>query len=159
MPFFIYWPAGGLTGGLEIDGLTAHIDVMPTLLNLVGAGAPLDELQGNDLTPLLTGSGAAADRFSFASALPQETASIAVQDSTVKLIIDLENGRHQLFELTHDPGELHDVAGERVDQVDRMRRIVESHLDALEDYPAYRPTPTPLSDEDIERLRSLGYVR
>jgi arylsulfatase A-like enzyme len=135
------------------------IDVMPTLLNLAGVEQRLNDMQGTDLGPLLNGAVATEDSFSFASALPsKQTATIAVQDSKLKLILDLENGDHQLFDLTQDPGELHDIAAERVEDLDRMKSRVKFHLDAVREYPAYRATPAPLSEEDIERLRSLGYV-
>ena len=31
---FLHWPEGGLVGGRELGGLTAHIDLMPTLIDL-----------------------------------------------------------------------------------------------------------------------------
>lgn len=31
VPFFIYWPGGQLTGGRDVDRLTAHFDLLPTL--------------------------------------------------------------------------------------------------------------------------------
>ncbi len=33
---FIHWPEGGLVSGREFDGLTAHFDLMPTLIDLCG---------------------------------------------------------------------------------------------------------------------------
>ena len=39
VPFFIYWPAGNLTGGRDVQPITAHVDVMPTLLDLCGIPA------------------------------------------------------------------------------------------------------------------------
>ncbi|MCD6354534.1 MAG: arylsulfatase, partial [Prolixibacteraceae bacterium] len=33
VPFFIYWPDGKIMGGHAIDHLTAHIDLLPTLLD------------------------------------------------------------------------------------------------------------------------------
>ncbi|MFC1762314.1 arylsulfatase [Planctomycetota bacterium] len=54
VPFFIYWPEGGLTGGRDIDQLVAHYDLFPTFVDLLGfdfhAVKPLD---GISLKPLL----------------------------------------------------------------------------------------------------------
>ena len=36
-PCFFRWPAGGITGGVECDALTAHLDLFPTLAELTGA--------------------------------------------------------------------------------------------------------------------------
>jgi len=30
----VHWPDGGLVGGRELGGLTAHLDLMPTLIDL-----------------------------------------------------------------------------------------------------------------------------
>ena len=34
VPCFVHWPAGGIGGGRDVSGLTAHVDVLPTLLDL-----------------------------------------------------------------------------------------------------------------------------
>ncbi|GAA4444731.1 arylsulfatase [Novipirellula rosea] len=55
VPFFIYWPAGGLSGGKNIETLAAHIDVLPTLADLCGIPVS-DEYRpdGVSLKPLLS---------------------------------------------------------------------------------------------------------
>ncbi|WNC72818.1 arylsulfatase [Thalassotalea psychrophila] len=57
VPFYISWPNGGLIEPGSIDGLSAHFDVMPTLLDLIGV----------DTSTLDT------DGISFKSALKQGT--------------------------------------------------------------------------------------
>ena len=60
VPFFMHWPDGGLTGGRDIDQLTAHIDVLPTLIELCGLKPLVDyKVDGVSLVPLLEGSDAA----------------------------------------------------------------------------------------------------
>ena len=39
VPFFVYWPKGGVSGGRDVDALAAHVDVMPTLTELCGLQA------------------------------------------------------------------------------------------------------------------------
>ena len=56
VPFYIYWPSGKLTGGRDINQLTAHIDVLPTLAelcNLTISSEP--KLDGTSLVPILNG--------------------------------------------------------------------------------------------------------
>lgn len=48
------YPGLGLVGGRHVDALVGNVDVVPTLLDAVGAGVP-DDTQGRSLLPLLTG--------------------------------------------------------------------------------------------------------
>lgn len=50
-PLFFHWPAG-FAAGVERDDLVASVDLMPTLLDVVGAPIP-PEVQGRSLLPLL----------------------------------------------------------------------------------------------------------
>jgi arylsulfatase A-like enzyme len=56
VPCFIHWPGGGLTGGRNIDRLTAHIDIIPTLIELCSLKKPADvKFDGKSLVPLISG--------------------------------------------------------------------------------------------------------
>ena len=54
VPCFVHWPAGGLTGGRDVARLTAHFDLLPTLIALCALKQPADvRFDGTDLSPLL----------------------------------------------------------------------------------------------------------
>lgn len=54
VPFFIRWPKGEVQGGRDIDNLTAHIDLLPTLASLCDLSLPEElKLDGIDLSLLL----------------------------------------------------------------------------------------------------------
>ena len=53
VPFFISWPAGGIGGGIDIKQLTAHIDILPTLIDLCHLKKPDVKFDGKSLVPLL----------------------------------------------------------------------------------------------------------
>ena len=40
VPFFLYWPAGGFNRAEDVDHVTAHIDILPTLIELCGLAKP-----------------------------------------------------------------------------------------------------------------------
>jgi len=42
VPFFIRWPEAGIEGGKDIDNLTSHIDLLPTLAGLCNLTLPTD---------------------------------------------------------------------------------------------------------------------
>jgi len=59
-PLFFHWPAG-LPHSVERDDLVSSVDLMPTLLDLVGVTIPA-EVQGESLVPLLVDPEATSDR-------------------------------------------------------------------------------------------------
>jgi len=47
VPFFVRWPAGGISGGWDVDRLVSHYDVLPTLVDLLGLNfTPIKPLDG-----------------------------------------------------------------------------------------------------------------
>ncbi len=144
----------------EVDAISRHVDVLPTLLDLLGVGLPR-RVQGTSLAPLVRGEGA-----------PEEDVPVYAQASiravkTVALESFAEGGwkiirhsrpelREELYHLEVDPGEQRDVAGERPDELRRMRERMEAFRDAL---PVATGGTVTLTEEEIEELRALGYVR
>lgn len=56
VPFFIRFPSAGITGGKDIDNLTAHIDVLLTLIDLCGLKKPGElKFDGLSMAKLLKG--------------------------------------------------------------------------------------------------------
>ncbi|MEM9834034.1 MAG: arylsulfatase, partial [Bacteroidota bacterium] len=54
VPFFIRWPAAGISGGKDIGVLLAHIDLFPTLASMCQLALPADlPLDGIDFSELL----------------------------------------------------------------------------------------------------------
>ncbi|GAB3649819.1 arylsulfatase [Echinicola sediminis] len=56
VPFYLKWPARGLEGGKDLDQLTAHYDVLPTLVDMIGLNFNSHkQLDGKSWRPLLFG--------------------------------------------------------------------------------------------------------
>ena len=53
VPFFMRWPNGNLTGGRDVDQLTAHLDILPTFIDLLDLKAPAIAFDGTSLKPIL----------------------------------------------------------------------------------------------------------
>ena len=153
------------------------IDVMPTLLELSRLPAP-EEIQGQSLLPLLvegqppTGLGW-RERPVFAQApilrsvldpKGRDKESFAMIADEWKLI---KNGERpegwpelELFNHIEDPLNLNDVAADHPDVVARMEEQLDSWLKAaLAAQVSAEDDVEGMSTEDIERLRSLGYVQ
>ncbi len=147
----------GVPRGMRSEIPASLVDVAPTLLSLVGLPVP-PSMEGRDLSALWrSGAPRPGPRYVFAEAdrahgVPDRFRMVL--DERYKLIADRVSGETQLYDLREDPGERHDLAGERPD-------LVRERLEALEAWVARgvaQPSPVDLSEEDREALRALGYA-
>ena len=132
VPFFLHWPAGGFDGGRDVDRLTAHIDVLPTLLNLCDAPKrPTETLDGRDLTPLLRGETADWPARTLAVhsqriEVPEKWRKSAVMTDRWRLV-----GRDELFDMAADPEQEKNVAADNPDVLRELRGAYEDWWKSL----------------------------
>jgi len=113
VPFFIHWPAGGLHGGRDLDTLSAHIDILPTLAELCGikrpaGGAP--PIDGKSLAPLLRGKEPNwPDRTLFVHSQRIEQVKKGRNNSVMTKRWRLVNNK-ELYDITADPGQSRNIA-------------------------------------------------
>ena len=134
VPFFIRWPAAGIGGGKDIDRLIAHIDFVPTLIDLLGLELPREiRFDGVSLAPLLRDEpGFPEDRVHFVQHQqfrvgrkmqmdkPQPWLHSSVLTEQWRLI----DGK-ELYDIEADPGQQHDLAAGHPDEVERLRQAYE----------------------------------
>ncbi|MFO8013128.1 MAG: sulfatase-like hydrolase/transferase [Phycisphaerae bacterium] len=125
VPCFIHWPAGLKARG-DVDALTAHVDILPTLTDLCGLPPPEGvAFDGMSLAPLLRGEGEWPDRTLFVHSQridhPKKWRKCAVMTDRWRLV----SGK-QLFDMPADPGQKTDVAGEHPEVVERLRAAYEA---------------------------------
>ncbi len=132
VPFFIRWPEGGIAGGRDVDRLTAHVDVLPTLAELCGIrkpdGPPPD---GKSLAALLRGeAGDWPERTLFVHSqripYPEKWRKCAVMTERWRLI----NGQ-ELYDIQADPGQQKDLAAEHPEAVQKLRTAYEGWWQSL----------------------------
>jgi arylsulfatase A-like enzyme len=147
----------------RIQADSSIIDIMPTLLGLVGIAPPAG-LEGVDFTPVITGKSSAPERAIFGELYRKgsrivEVAAIAGPD---KVIHHFNHRWMETFDLASDPAEttrLSNVDGSAPLLLERMRgwlterwkvydkRIRARGVDSLE-----------LDDASEDALRALGYI-
>jgi arylsulfatase A-like enzyme len=122
VPFFIRWPAGGVGGGVDVERLTAHIDVLPTLIELCGLEKPEGvRFDGDSLAPLVKGK---ADNWpertiitdSQRVNMPIKWRKSAVMTDRWRLV----NGE-ELYDIKADPGQSKNLADKHPDVVAELR--------------------------------------
>lgn len=111
VPCFVRWPAGGLNGTRDVEQLAAHIDLLPTLIELCGLKRPEGvKFDGTSLTALLMGRAADwPDRTLFVHSQriehPEKWRKSAVMTERWRLI----NGK-ELYDMEVDPSQKNDIA-------------------------------------------------
>ena len=104
----------GIKAGITPDQMVANIDWAPTFLDLAGLSVP-DSMQGRSLAPLLRGESPADWRKSFyyryyhSPGHHNTAAHYGVRTATHKLIYYWDKNAYELFDLTSDPTEQHNL--------------------------------------------------
>lgn len=154
VPFFIRWPAGNIGGGRDVASIAAHIDVLPTLMELCGLKmGPPNPLDGTSLVPLLRGTADAwPARTLFAHVqreeIPPKWVNSAVMTDRWRLI----DGK-ALYNMDVDPGQITDVAARFPDVVRRLRGDYETWWTSLvPSFPKYGSITIGADAENPARL-------
>ncbi len=136
----------------------ALIDVLPTVLGLLGVEPPPD-LDGIDLGPVLTGDA------SFEGVRPRLTATLTGDlafrtDDTWKLVVRKDSGRRELYDLASNP--FRNVIAANAGRARRMQRELKGFLERENrPDPADAATAAELEGAEpelVEQLRGLGYL-
>ncbi|HUG52875.1 MAG TPA: sulfatase [Vicinamibacteria bacterium] len=176
----ILWGPGHVPGGLEIEEPVQLIDVMPTLLEVSGLPVP-KEAQGQSLRPLLAagdGHGVAAANGGWqrrpviaekqpmgGTEFPGASETYAIVEGGWKLIHNVVRGPEQaefeLYDFYKDPRDQTDLSAQNPEVVGRLGRMLEGWRRTAKQARLKSDTEATkdLSAEQLERLRSLGYVR
>ncbi len=169
----IFWGAG-VKPGRVVDATVQNLDVMPTLLEAAGLPAP-EGLDGRSLVPHLAGTGdGGRERPAFAIKAatrdffgppPRETESLAVWSGGWKLIHNVKrpdgSPEFELYDYRKDPRDERDVAAQHPDLVRKLAGLLAGWRRSAESrrLPSDEEAGRTLGSEELERLRSLGYIQ
>jgi arylsulfatase A-like enzyme len=140
----------------RVAATASLVDVMPTVLEFVGA--PVPKVDGTSLMPALIGSKAIADHQTYSESMyPARFGRQpvrALRDGRYKLIDAVDR---QLFDLDRDPLETRDLASERAPLAAAMSAAI-GELDASTSTLIDATRPSAVPPELRRRLAALGYV-
>ena len=121
VPFFVHWPAGGLTEGRDVPELTANVDIMPTLMDLCGIPADDRAFDGTNIASLIRGDANDwPDRTLVTDSQRVTTPEKWRKSATMTQRWRLINGE-ELYDILADPGQTKDVAKDHPDVVAQLR--------------------------------------
>jgi arylsulfatase A-like enzyme len=176
----IFWAPGRIPKATRIEEPVELIDVMPTLLDLSGLRVP-PAAQGQSLRPLfgVAPGGAvvaAGDAWKKRPVIaekqpigremfPNRSESYAVMDGGWKLIQNVvrppETPEFELFDFYQDPLDQKNVAAEHPDVVARLTRALDGFRNMARGAKLKPDSESTkgMTQEQLEQLRSLGYVQ
>jgi len=149
VPLIIKGPR--IRGGQEVDDLVQSVDLAPTILDAVGI-SPNATMSGRSFYQELTSGKPIGDEVGIAE-LPAKSMR-AVRVGKLKLIEGPD--RVELYDLAQDPHELQDLAGERPNDVERLRSVLREFLKR---HPPAPEGTEPASQREVEALKALGYLK
>jgi arylsulfatase A-like enzyme len=138
VPCFLHWPAGGFDQPLGVDRLTAHLDLLPTVVDLCGLKLPRPiPFDGSSLRPLLANPRARWPERTLVMGTPRNETGpnppapmpgngCAVMRGRWRLVNDRE-----LYDLTKDPGQKRDVAAHNPDVVNTLRQAYQDYWNSV----------------------------
>lgn len=116
VPFFIRWPKEDIGGGKDIDALSAHIDLMPTLIDFCDLKTPENlEYDGQSLAPLINGEIKewSDDR---AIIVHNQRVEFAIKDKEYQVMTEkwrlVKRESDELYDITTDPGQHNNIVNE-----------------------------------------------
>jgi len=138
------------------------IDVMPTLLDLIGLGRTADT-QGTSLIELMLGTTSSGPGNAFSEAPLRGALRSVRTEAGWKLVEDEGRGLRQLFDLVRDPRERRDLSARDPKTVSVLRSRVSRWVGTSEEHRAAlgltgKIPPARVDEATRRRLEQLGYV-
>ena len=162
-----------LDPGIVVEQRVANADIWPTLLDIVGL-PPLPGADGKSLMPLI------AHAAGLTPEVPAELASrpifsqldrrwgnpkekpdplVAVTDGDFRFFLMVDRpDRVELFDRAADPNEQVNLAGQRTEDVARLRKLADGYLEQAKIPWGKSPDSITIDEMRLNQLRALGYV-
>ncbi len=142
VPLFVRWP-GRIKAGTVVAEIAAHIDVLPTVLEMCGVALPKGSaVDGRSLVPLLEGRGEGwPERMLFVHREPADrplSGDGSVRTSRHRLVTQGKGA--ELSDMIDDPGQQKNIASLKPDVVEKLRGAYEEWLRDVTRRPPERPS-------------------
>jgi len=141
VPFFMRYPLK-YKGDQEMDQMTAHIDLLPTLSQLCGAPLPNDrKMDGRSFLPALEGETLPQRSFFsyWTRKFPEMYNNVALQKGDYKLVgktdFDASIQQFELYHLKEDPFEKNNVVDQNIEKTTSLKTEMDELISELSTSP------------------------
>ncbi|MBI9019598.1 MAG: sulfatase-like hydrolase/transferase [Phycisphaerae bacterium] len=160
VPCFIRWPDGEVKAGKDIDRITAHLDILPTLIDMCNMNGPKNvKFDGNSIKPLIMEENPKwPDRVIITDSQrilhPEKWRKSAVMTDRWRLV----NGK-ELYDMKVDVSQANDVATANPAVVKRLRDEYEKWWTSISSrFDEYCPVIVGTKHENPSRLTSHDWL-
>ncbi len=172
VPLIMRYPPLGK--GIIVDDIVSIIDIAPTVTELIHKGPSGSSGRsgqrwpsrfGQSLLAMIQKSGFSGRNWVFAETSPPEASKrlTCLRTTDIKLIVDHTRKRLEFYDLTKDPSESKNLA---LDSKPEVAKAVSMYCDIFGLSDPFEELSTTeklnlneLSPEEIEKLKSLGYIK
>jgi len=132
MPFIVRWPAGTPAGKVDQATVLSAVDFLPTMCSLAGVKLP-DNLNpdGEDMSAALRGRPIERAhplmwewRFGIIGHVINKSPQLSIRDGNWKLMMNPYRSRVELYDISHDPSELYNLADRQPEVVEKLAERV-----------------------------------
>jgi arylsulfatase A-like enzyme/Tfp pilus assembly protein PilF len=148
----------GAPADLRLDQLTSTVDIMPTILDLLGFEIPVD-VQGQSRAALVMGQEGPGSRAVYGESLVGSLqcgwgALRSLRTTSEKLI---HGPDVRYYRVDTDPGEIYNLAASEPEAVERLTRELDARMDLWGASESGESRTLP-DEETMRKLASLGYI-
>ncbi|HEV7499227.1 MAG TPA: sulfatase, partial [Vicinamibacteria bacterium] len=160
VPLIVRFPTGqGPPAGTRVKGLAGLLDLAPTIADLfgvMGRGDSSRQFQGRSL---LFALGGGEGESAILSRTVWDRPRYARRDDAYKFLYDTRTGEEELYDVVHDPGETKNLVGSDPLRAAWSRQALHHWIATVaRGVQPGTETAVPMSVQECENLRSLGYL-
>lgn len=156
IPLIVREPAGGeRLSRVDTKRPILSIDVAPTMLDLLGVEIPA-AFEGRSVVPAVRADEEVIYSFgSYGTPIQEQRmgTQLSVRRGPWRYVFNTIDGREELYDHRADPAETANVGAAHPTELAELRQLVADFRKGA------RNPESPLSDDEREKLRALGYVR
>ena len=158
VPLIIRFPENKFQGSV-ITNQVRSIDIMPTILNILGGRSP-ESVQGESMLPLILGNqgGEALSAYSETYWPRYHYGWSELKSLRKGQYKFIDAPKPELYDILEDPGELNNLVNKNAALAHEMKRELEALIDRYSAEGIEEAGPKTIDNDSLVKLQALGYI-